>query len=1703
MPSSVEEIQTTEFTLPTRTDDEQAIGTILSPPQDRVQETRQLILAAMRELEASGDDDRRRSRIHHTLGLLIEHRLGDARRAASHYLEACRLAPGFLAAIRSARRLFWAKQNWTMVLKLLDEELGAVASPTRRAALLLQKGRVFEERLLSSDRGRELYAAALKLDPANRPALYRLRRLLRRKKDAAGLLDVCRRTAAATKDRRYRGLMLAEMARILEENLGDVEAAIATYAAAFVEDPTLAGARGPLKRLTAQHGRWGELIDVFLTEGDLAEEERQRVQAYLAAARLCRDRLGQTERALEIFGRVRKIAPDDTTTLKEMADLLQFAGRHAELAEVYQQMLEVLRDTWERVLTHYRLGQVLEDRLGREDEAIIHYRRAVSLDATYVPALQSLGKLYQRRGLWAELIAMNAVEAEAVVEVEARAVRFAALAELCEVQLRDPAKAIEFHRRALSSQPRYLPSERALQRLLAATGEWPALVELLEGQLEWLQGPAASSPRVPQGREEEAPEAALQHEELGRLCEERLKESERAIGHYRRAAELLPGQLAPVRALQRLFAAADRHDEHLAALDREIAHTADPALKVSLMHRAAELCETRLRRLEDAEQRYREILKSAPTHWPSLNSLGRIYHRDGRWQEVLALYQAEVEQRGVQAERRAALLFKIGEIHLDRLGDEAAALAAYNRALETTPTFLPALEALAGLHRRRQEWEQLLAVMRRQAEVLSLPEQKATAFHSIGEICESQLGQRAAAVQHYRQALEVFPAHELARSALLRIFTAEERWREVVELYSRALTATTDESTSVFLLKQLGRVWDERLSNPARAIDCYEQALALGEDDLEALEALSRLYRQTGGHQRLAGVYERLAARAKDVPEAIAYLYEAASVIEAHGSERDNARIFELIVQQAPEELPALEGLERLYVEPGDQRSRARVCEAHVHLEDEPETKAALLLQLAEAREASGDSEGAGWALGEASGLSEDWIVTVELRRLRERLGQWELVAESLERAARLSSNRAFVVESLMRAAILHQERFGDLDRAVTALSRVLELDPFHEEAAVRLEQILVKREAWPELVEALRRRLEGAAAGARPATGTAVHGQIELLSRMAWIQREHLQLPVEAIATLMRSVQLDPNHLATLLTLGELHLSLEQWQEAVEAYSRIVAVSDDPDVLRSAHFRLGDLWSEKLGDTRRAISSYQNVLAIAPEDGAALTRLYELFIRGKDWENASDIITRLIEVESDSHKLVEHYAALAEIQDKGFGDPRLAAEQLQRALAIDPTNEAILGRLARLSAQLGSWEALRDALRSYLVALPADQEVRGIRHRVQLGEILRRRLGRTAEALEQFRAVVELDPTNLDARLAIAGILAEQGGLEEAVLEHREVQGIDGLNIESLRQMRAIWSRMGNHEMAYAAAAALVCLGEAQEADEQIYRERRAKGIRHPQTPAESGVVDKHLLHPGDNAAARRVLVVLGEVAHRLRPPQLADWHVSKADRLPPRSEDPLKILVREVGAVLGLDREVEIFISPSRSREMDLLLTDPPSLVVGAGVMGAYSSIEVRFWMGQLLSTLRNRNWVAYGLGGPELGDLVRAACLAVDPIADLVDDDDEPTSVLARQIQRNLSRRGRRALEEACRALAAAREPDMGEWALAMQHTALRAGLWVVNDLETAFSFLRRTDPVLGRPAEAGPLTAQVRRSAVAIELLHYWLSDDYLALRRATT
>ncbi len=1679
------DIKTTKFSLTTRehVDDDPTFFTQCTA-EDMVHAAEDLLLDALTEISALEGQKREQARLHLYVGLLLEQRLGDPRRAVLHYQTAQDLAPENLAIIQVLRRVFWSKRNWFQVLKLLDQELALVSDPRRSSFLHLYRGRIFEGYLMQFEAAMDAYQQVLLKDPTNRMAQNHLRQLLRQLEEPQLLVDYFHQSIASMTDSRIKGLFLMEIAHTLDEEHSGSNEALSYYQKTLETDPTLSAARGMLKRSLYLHQRFKELGDLLITEAEEAKDDVGRAMILNEAARILQFTPKEQKRRAELLSNIRQIMPTDPALLYSLSESFAVLGQFQQQVDVLQDLLKCIDEPPLLAAIYYKLGHLFQERFQQTYEAASYFQKAVEEQPEHQLALETLCNLYLREKRYEAYVDVVLRAADRLHDRELCASLFCRCADICHGFLSDPLRAKELYFRALQALPGFWRALRSLELFLESEGDWEGLVSLLEEQLS-------------KGEGVEQRELC---ELLGHLYDEKLQNGDRALLYYEQARELRESPVPLLRQVQKLVFKLARWELLVETLDQETLHVDDPRHAVMLMHQAAETCEVLIGDLTQAESRYIDILRRFPGYHPSFHALKGLYFRQGRWDLALELIRSQLGSEDIEAEDRGVMLHQEGELYLLYLDDEEAALSAFERAQMHTRGTFSTLEWLAYLYKKREAWEKLAEVYHKLASSTKSPELSASLWHSVGEIYELRCPNTEQSILAYREAVKLKAGLSPSIQSLFRVFLKEQRYGDVVELLDDVRQARIEERSKGDLLKQMGMIYEQKLYNAQGAVLCFEHALDLIPDDLEALEALSRLYLQIEDHASLVEVYHRFAQHAKEPIEAVQYLYEAASIIESYFHDQDVTHFYEEVLRLIPDEPMAFESLCRIFGERAEVAELARIIDTHYLTVEEIETRRVLLFQLGGFREAQQDPEGAAHAFSEANSLDQDWIVTRELRRVQEKLNNWGGIVENLELEASLCHSPALIVQSLKWAAELYREKFDDSEREKAILEVILEADPFQEEAMARLEHLLLQSKAYKEFAGILRRRLELIAQSQNSDLRT-VEIQLNLLNKLARLYVEYLDDPRAAIEAFNRSRQLDPNHLPTLNTLGDLYIKLELFPEAVEVFNRVVSVSSDPDTLRMAQSKLGDIYGEKLNEHRQAVSCYQNVLALMPQDTSTMRKLVDLFYQHQDIDNAADTLARLIEIETDSQALVSHHLQLAEIFEKHFLDPYLAATEYQHALAIEMTDEKVLLHITQLYLQLEDWESLVRTIRSFLAALPQDQESRGLPFRMQLAAILKEKLGRLNEALEQYRIAVEIDPTNTPARFAAAKVLLEQGKLEEAIAEHRVIQEIETINVESLKEMRTLWSRLGLLDLSHRASSLLSYVNQTGEVQDNLYREKLGKAPR-------DGLLDETqfveiIVHPEESVLGNRILRVLCEIGHRLRLSHTSKFKVNKSERLPFRSDDPLRGIVREVALALGLEREVEVYVTGAQAKSIDLLLSDPPALIVGNAVMNNLRLLEIRFRIGQMLSYLKNQTWVAYDLNAEELKVLIFAACRVVNPHVNIRTTAEPDLAEAMRLIQRHISRRSRRDLEDAVQGFISGPEPNFEEWCRAMQKTALRTGLLVTNNIEAALHYLARFEPSMAHHAGADNILTWLKESNLTADLIHLWLSEELDSLLKYLT
>ena len=118
--------------------------------------------------------------------------------------------------------------------------------------------------------------------------------------------------------------------------------------------------------------------------------------------------------------------------------------------------------------------------------------------------------------------------------------------------------------------------------------------------------------------------------------------------------------------------------------EHEAESLSDPRGVAAALFDAGEVREVRLADLAGAEDSYRCALDTHPGYVPALRALGRILQAAGRWQELVRMYERDLEVEEVP-EQRAESLQRMGDVLWRRLDRDQDAQEAYLEAIRLRP----------------------------------------------------------------------------------------------------------------------------------------------------------------------------------------------------------------------------------------------------------------------------------------------------------------------------------------------------------------------------------------------------------------------------------------------------------------------------------------------------------------------------------------------------------------------------------------------------------------------------------------------------------------------------------------------------------------------------------------------------------------------------------------------------------------------------------------------------------------------------------------------------------------------------------------------------------------------------------------------------------------------------------------------------------
>src|SRR5262249_18208628 len=148
--------------------------------------------------------------------------------------------------------------------------------------------------------------------------------------------------------------------------------------------------------------------------------------------------------------------------------------------ERMQQLVNQTDDPTQKVDLHFRIGKILDERLGDPDGAEAQYMDALAHDPSHVGTMVSLVKMYDRRGDWLKSAQMRVrAEAHTGNAIEKTKLLFDA-AKIYQERLDDETKDADLYAKTLDTDPEHAGAGEPLAEIFFREGRWQELEPVLD-----------------------------------------------------------------------------------------------------------------------------------------------------------------------------------------------------------------------------------------------------------------------------------------------------------------------------------------------------------------------------------------------------------------------------------------------------------------------------------------------------------------------------------------------------------------------------------------------------------------------------------------------------------------------------------------------------------------------------------------------------------------------------------------------------------------------------------------------------------------------------------------------------------------------------------------------------------------------------------------------------------------------------------------------------------------------------------------------------------------------------------------------------------------------------------------------------------------------------------------------------------------------
>ncbi|GDX80203.1 hypothetical protein LBMAG42_20140 [Deltaproteobacteria bacterium] len=1036
----------------------------------------------------------------HRAGAVYEFRLADQARAFEQYRLALTSVADFAPSLDAYTRAMELRDDWTELARVLRNAASATRDSNEAVSLYYRAGRVLADRTPHFADAMTSLQKCLEVSPGFLPAVLLLKELAARQGDWSMCYRLERGQADMSEDlgrRHWRLYAAAEAA----QRLPDADPA-QLVRDVLRDDPAHFGAGQLAERMAWSQSDLGALIDLLVKRANATQDEGERARCYARATELAAD-AGNSEVLLRGLGEVLSAASVAGRPLGALARVAETAGYPEEAlralreageagsvdaARLHQNALgdgegaarllvaamdhdgdvaaasmltRTSRDPAVRARAHAALAAaadsagvralhateaaVLREGLGEAEEALALWWTAFEADPRAGRAFDGL-----RSALVRGQDAEGLRTAFAAVDADAQTALGDALEEAGDV-----VGAIAAWREQLAKATVALPWQLRLERGLETAGDWRGLLELVQSRMATAMGDA---------QDRLAARARW-------LLAEKLSDSDEAWDFYQALHTQRPHDGEVLEALARIAGA--RGDQRMAVgfLDQLADQAKDPVDRARLQRRRAEVLE-RSGDVDGARAALTRALDHMSEDREALEGLERLAAAAGDWQSVVGVLarQAAITTGKDRVERFA----QIARTWQDHLKDAVVATDAWKKVLDLAPNDREALGHLCVLNETSGDWIGFVEHGRNLAGHLAGKERSAL-LRRLGEVCAQQLRREEDALRFLEAATQGDSPDAGAYAGFERLLAARGEHARLADVLVRRARSTTDAAEKVESLARAARTRLESLQDKPGAAAIYDELLAIDPNQADALRYRGDFLFDNGDAAGAAALFERLEAeelgRDRDdfdaQIEGSTFFYRFAEALRRAGRTEEAIVRYEHALNLNTTHLASLDAVGPLYLGAKEWAKAEKVFKQVMQLtggQGQSESLARTYARLGIAEFHLGHIDRARKRLSKALEMRTNDIDALKgLGLVMAAQADWNSLLNVYNNIIYHTHEPSDVTDAYLAKGLVLDARLNMPEKAAQHYEKSLAFDPSQPLALLRLAELGLRRQDWPE----------------------------------------------------------------------------------------------------------------------------------------------------------------------------------------------------------------------------------------------------------------------------------------------------------------------------------------------------------------------------------------------------------------------------------------------------------------------------------------------------------------------------------------------------------------------------------------------------------------------------------------------------------------